>query len=177
MQLQTRATKDLGGSALRQIRAFLVRSFDGDLGAEDWEHTLGGTHVLAYRSGVLLGHASVVTRTLWIGTRSYATGYVEGVAVAATRRRRGLGTALMGEVARLIEDGYDLGALASTDLALPFYGAAGWIPWRGPTSVVRPDGSAVRTPEDDGSVFVLPCGHVLDASAPISCDWRRGDVW
>ena len=38
-------------------------------------------------------------------------------------------------------------------------------------------GGPIRTPDDDGSVFVLPIGISLDATAPLTCDWRDGDVW
>jgi aminoglycoside 2'-N-acetyltransferase I len=41
---------------------------------------------------------------------------------------------------------------------------------------LAPAGS-MRTPDDDGSVFVLPIGISLDATAPLTCDWRDGDVW
>jgi aminoglycoside 2'-N-acetyltransferase I len=42
--------------------------------------------------------------------------------------------------------------------------------------VLAPAGTT-RTPDDDGSVFVLPVGIDLDASAALACDWRDGDVW
>ena len=45
-----------------------------------------------------------------------------------------------------------------------------------PTSVLTPDG-VVRTPDDDGSVFVLPVQTDLDPGAELVCDWRDGDVW
>jgi len=36
-----------------------------------------------------------------------------------------------------------------------------------------------RTPADDGYILVLPTPSSphFDLTAPISCDWRRGDVW
>jgi aminoglycoside 2'-N-acetyltransferase I len=36
---------------------------------------------------------------------------------------------------------------------------------------------ATRTPDDDGSVFVLPVDIGLDPTAELACDWRDGDVW
>ena len=44
------------------------------------------------------------------------------------------------------------------------YRPRGWLQWRGPTSVLTPDG-VVRTPDDDGSVFVLPVQTDLDPGA------------
>jgi aminoglycoside 2'-N-acetyltransferase I len=46
--------------------------------------------------------------------------------------------------------------------------------------VLAPAG-LTRTPDDDGSLFVMPVGlpdgMVLDTTADITCDWRDGDVW
>jgi aminoglycoside 2'-N-acetyltransferase I len=42
--------------------------------------------------------------------------------------------------------------------------------------VLAPTG-VVRTPDDDGSVFVLPVSVELDTDEAITCDWRDGDVW
>jgi aminoglycoside 2'-N-acetyltransferase I len=42
--------------------------------------------------------------------------------------------------------------------------------------VLAPDGRT-RTPDDEGSVYVLPGGVELDTSAELRCDWRDGDVW
>ncbi len=41
-----------------------------------------------------------------------------------------------------------------------------------------PDGER-RTPDDDPYIMVLrtPSSPPLDITAPISCDWRPGDVW
>ncbi len=40
-------------------------------------------------------------------------------------------------------------------------------------------GRVIPTPEEDGLVLVrlTPSSPELDLSAPISCDWRLGDVW
>ena len=42
-----------------------------------------------------------------------------------------------------------------------------------------PDPGDERTPEEDGFVLVrlTPTSPDLDLSAPISCEWRPGDVW
>jgi aminoglycoside 2'-N-acetyltransferase I len=42
-------------------------------------------------------------------------------------------------------------------------------------------GGITPTPEDDGGVYVLPAALpptvTIDPAAPITCDWRDGDVW
>ncbi len=56
------------------------------------------------------------------------------------------------------------------------YTSRGWVPWRGPTSVLAPAG-LTRTPDDDDSLFVHPVSVEVDPTAAIACDWRDGDVW
>ena len=34
-----------------------------------------------------------------------------------------------------------------------------------------------RTPDDDGSTYVLPLDAPLDLDGDLACDWRDGDVW
>ncbi|HEX6678087.1 MAG TPA: hypothetical protein VF486_24105 [Actinomycetes bacterium] len=82
----------------------------------------------------------------------------------------------MQEVGRIIERGYQLGAPSTGRRG--FYERFGWERWRGPTFVASPT-SLVRTPEDDDSVMVLrtPATTDLDLAAPLTCDWRPGDVW
>ena len=62
--------------------------------------------------------------------------------------------------------------------AIEFYERLGWRRWAGPT-YVRTDAGLVRTAEDDGNVLVrlTPASPDLDLSAPLSCEWRSGDVW
>jgi aminoglycoside 2'-N-acetyltransferase I len=103
-------------------------------------------------------------------------GYVEAVAVREDWRGQGLAIAILDACEQVIRGGYQLGALSSSDRGRRLYTSRGWLPWRGPTSVLAPAGS-VRTPDDDGSVFVLPVGISLDATADLTCDWRDGDVW
>jgi aminoglycoside 2'-N-acetyltransferase I len=46
--------------------------------------------------------------------------------------------------------------------------------------VLTPSG-VTPTPDDDGTLFVLPVGvelsAELDPQAELTCDWRAGDVW
>ena len=44
------------------------------------------------------------------------------------------------------------------------------------TSVLAPSG-LTPTPDDDGSIFVLPVTADLDTTGEITCDYRDGDVW
>ena len=169
-------TADLDPATLAELRGLLEGVFAGDFSEHDWEHALGGMHALIREDGGIVGHASVIQRRLLHGGRALRAGYVEGVGVRADRRRRGYGRALMAELNRVIAGGYDLGALGTTDEAVGLYESVGWQPWLGPTSAITPSG-VVRTPGDDGSVYVLPAAVRLDRSAELTCDWRDGDVW
>jgi aminoglycoside 2'-N-acetyltransferase I len=177
-------TSDLDDETREHARLMIVEAFRGDPGGDftdsDWEHALGGMHAVICQRGALIGHAAVVQRRLLYGDIALRCGYVESVAVAEEHRGQGLGSALMDAVEQVVRGGYHLGALKSSAVGRPLYAARGWLPWSGPTSVLAPDG-LTRTPQDDGSLFVLPGelppGVTLDTSAAIACDWRNGDVW
>ncbi len=100
------------------------------------------------------------------------------MATREDRRGLGLATLVMAEAGRVIEEGYELGALGDGTGIPGFYQRLGWETWQGPTWAAGPDGPE-RTAEEDGSVLVLrtPATGELDPAGPITCDWRAGDVW
>ena len=171
-----RRTADLDDAELVDVRALLDRAFGGDFADEDWAHALGGMHALVHDGGRLVGHGSVVRRQLLHGGRTIRAGYVEAVAVAPDRRRQGIATSVMDALEALIRTDHDLGALSASADGAGLYAARGWLRWEGPTSVLAAEGIR-RTPEDDGSVFVLPGTLPLDRRGGLTCDWRAGDVW
>jgi aminoglycoside 2'-N-acetyltransferase I len=168
-------TAQLEPGTLAEARSLLYGVFD-DMTEHDWEHSLGGVHAVAWEGEELVGHAAVVQRRLLHGGRALRSGYVEGVAVRAGRRRRGHASAMMDALERVVRGAYDLGALGATDEAAQFYAGRGWRHWRGPTSALTPAG-IVRTAEEDGAIYVLPGAAVLDLTGELTCDWREGDVW
>ncbi len=172
-------TADLTPREIAALRDLLWAAFPpGEDGftEDDWEHALGGTHVVLEIDGRIVSHASVVERELRIADRPLRTGYVEAVATDPALQGRGHGTIVMRDATGYIRDGFELGGLGTG--AHHFYERLGWLTWRGPTSVRTRDG-LVRTAGDDGSILVLPTptSPELDISAPISCEWRPGDVW
>jgi aminoglycoside 2'-N-acetyltransferase I len=178
-RIRTVTTAELGGAELTALRELLFGAFGGRFDEHDWEHSLGGTHVLAVEEdGAAVAHGAVVPRVLRAGGRELATGYVEGVATRADRRGLGLGTLVMAAVGRVIEDGYELGALGDGSGIPGFYQRLGWEVWQGPTWVAGPHGPE-RTAEEDGSILVLrtPATGRLDPTGSLTCDWRDGDVW
>ena len=169
-------TGHLDPATLVSARALLDQAFDGEFSDADWEHALGGMHAVAFDGDRLVAHGSVVQRHMVHRGRALRVGYVEAVAVAADHRRRGLASAVMDELEQIIRGGYDLGALSASDAGAALYLSRGWQRWEGHTATLTP-GGMVRTPDEDGSVFVLPVTVPLDLSGEIICDWRDGDVW
>jgi aminoglycoside 2'-N-acetyltransferase I len=177
-RLRSVATPELRVGELEAVRRMVVGAFGGRFDEHDWEHTLGGVHVLAEEGDEVVAHGAVVERTLMAGGRGWRTGYVEGVATRADRRGRGLATAVMEEVGRVVRRGFELGGLADGSGIPGFYQRLGWEVWQGPTWVAGPAGPE-RTASDDGGVLVLrtAASAELDLSGPIVCDWRAGDAW
>lgn len=173
-------TDELGPDALAAIRRLLDAAFGDDpeerFTEEDWQHALGGLHVILDIEGEIAAHASVVARSLRIADRPIRTGFVEAVAAGPAFRRRGFGTAVMRDVGAYIRDRFEIGALGTGEHG--FYERLGWQRWIGPSSVRAPDGERA-TADDDGYIMVLPTptSPPLRLDAPISCDWRPGDVW
>ena len=152
--VRTAHTSALDSATLAAARSLLDEVFAGELTDDDWEHSLGGIHALAYEDDELVGHASVIQRRLLHGGRALRAGYVEGVGVRADARRRGHAGAMMGALEAVIRGAYDVGALGATDAAIPLYEQRGWRPWAGPLSALTPSG-IVRTRDEEGSVYVL----------------------
>lgn len=170
------ATADVPSALLDRVRALLDAAFDGDFADEDWDHTLGGVHALVLDGPRVLAHAAVVPRTVTVGTRPFACGYVEGVAADPAHQGRGLGTLAMRALDPVLRDGYELGTLSTGEHR--FYERLGWERWRGPT-FVRRAGGPQRTPEEDDGIMVLRFGASadVDLAAPIACEERPGDDW
>jgi aminoglycoside 2'-N-acetyltransferase I len=169
-------TAQLPPATLDAARALMDEAFDGGFDDADWEHALGGLHALVHDDFRLVAHGSVVQRRLLHGGRGLRAGYVEAVAVAPDKQRQGLASAVMIQLEEVIRRAYDLGALSASDTGAALYTARGWQRWRGPTAALTPGGK-VSTPEEDGSVFVLPAAAPLDLDGELACDWRDGDLW
>jgi aminoglycoside 2'-N-acetyltransferase I len=175
-RLVTGHTADLEPRVLAAAHELVATAFGELMNEHDWDHALGGVHALVWEGDELVGHASVIQRRLLHEGRALRAGYVEGVAVRAGHRRRGHADAMMEALERVIRHGYELGALCATHAAARIYAARGWEVWRGPTSALTPAG-VVRTPEEDGAVYVLRGTAPIDLAGELTCDWRDGDVW
>ena len=167
-------SRAIGTCTLRDIEALCTEAY-----AEDFTRAfqvLGpGVHVIARLEGRIVSHAMWVDRALQAGTGPrLRTAYVE--AVATRPAFQGLGFA--GEVLRRLAaeiTGYELGALSPSDDR--FYARFGWELWRGPL-FIRTDAGREPTPEESVMILRLPGTPAnLDLDAPLSAEWRAGEVW
>lgn len=169
-------TADLEKDELCAIRGLLSEAFGNSFAGEDWEHCLGGWHVIADVDGLVVSHAAVVRRDLLVGDVAMSSGYVEGVATAPAHQGLGFGSAVMAVADELVLASFELGALSTS--AHRFYERLGWKRWRGPSFVLRADGPE-RTPDEDDGLMVLltPKLRDLDLTAALTCYERPGDDW
>jgi aminoglycoside 2'-N-acetyltransferase I len=172
---------ELTAAEVARLRELMLEAFaddeHGGFTEDDWQHALGGTHFLIDADGMIVCHASVVTRELHVDRAPLRAAYVEAVATDPARQGQGLGSQVMRAVGNFIDAGdWQLAALGTGSQG--FYERLGWRVWRGPSSVRTAHGD-VATPEEDGYIMVRLTPHSpgIDPNAPISCEWRPGDVW
>lgn len=180
VRLRTMQSEELGPERLDELTALCEAAFEEPF-AEAWERIGPGLHVMAERDGRIVAHAMVIDRRIYLGHEAdiaLDVGYVEHVATLPALQGKGLGSAVMREIGRIIGLEYTLGALASGSNA--FYERLGWETWAGPTSVRMPDGERVRSAGEDGHVLVMRTPRSpadLDLHAPIAIDWRSEEPW
>jgi aminoglycoside 2'-N-acetyltransferase I len=133
------------------------------------------THLVGYYEHLFVCHALWVTRHLQAGTNpSMRTAYVEAVATDAEYRKRGFASAIMKHLIGEIQD-YDLAALSPASVA--FYEELGWELWRGPLFIRKDDNLIPSLDDEEVMIFRLPKTPVLDVHAPLSAEWREGELW
>jgi aminoglycoside 2'-N-acetyltransferase I len=170
MYIERVATQSLSPVALAEVRALCDLAY----GRPVFETFGGGEHLLGRQGEQLICHAMWITR--WLQPRAQAplrTAYVELVATHPSHRNRGHATAIMERVALEIAD-QELGGLSPATRGL--YERLGWRFWRGPL-FARTDGGTIATPEDQVMVLPLVRTPPLDLEAPLSIEWRPGEVW
>lgn len=139
------ATYEFSEAELQALRELLDHAFEGGFTDDDWDHTVGGLHVLAVENGIV-SHAAVVERLLLAAHRPLRTGYVEGVATALEHRGRGHSSTVMREIGKLIRESYELGGSPrASRISIP--GSVGRCGGARPTRVRRegPSGRPMKT--------------------------------
>ena len=59
VEVRVARSVDVSPESSAEIRALLDDAFEGDFSDDDWQHTLGGRHVVV-TDGAVLAHAAVV---------------------------------------------------------------------------------------------------------------------
>lgn len=170
------ASAELSAVVRTELGSMLWESFPGDFTEDDWQHCLGGVHVVAFDGDRPVGHASVVSRVLYVGHQQYDGGYLEAVAVDAKFRGRGIGASVVSEAGEMIVQSFQIAALSTS--AHGFYERLGWERWQGPAYVVA-GRTWRRTEDEDDGILVLraPGCPVTDLAVPIAVEERSGDDW
>jgi aminoglycoside 2'-N-acetyltransferase I len=133
-------------------------------------------HLTGRLNTQLVSHAMWVTRWLQVENKvPLNTAYVEMVATHPAHQRRGFASQIMRQLASEIEQ-YDLGALCPNTDVMSLYRRLGWEIWRGPLQIRANDG-AIRTPDETVMILRLPNTPPLDLDAPLSAEWRPGELW
>ncbi len=159
---------------IENIISFCNRAYAEELDAlfETFENT---THVLGLINEKLVSHAMCVTRYLQTGAAPIMrTAYVEMVATEKAYRRRGFAAAIMKRLIDEVQD-YDLAALSPSDHK--YYAKLGWELWQGPLFIRTDDGLLASPEDEEAMIYRLPKTPVLDLAAPLSAEWREGELW
>mgnify|MGYP005730260543 CR=1 FL=1 len=172
-QLEVLASSKLTTATRQLINILCSRAFE-----EEWQlEAMGkGWHVLGWLDGQLVTHGMWITRWLQVADGPLLrTAYVEGVVTEFAFRNGGLATAVMQRIAYEIEE-YELGGLSPFSVA--YYQRLGWEQWRGPL-FIRTERGLLATPEEDECVMILrlPQTPPLNLDAPLSAEWRAGELW
>jgi aminoglycoside 2'-N-acetyltransferase I len=187
LQLEVIPSSDLNTEARSEIIALCDRAY-GRAMAPYFDVLPDPTHVIGRVDGMIVSHAMWGTRWLQTplpsplprgergqGWPLLGTAYVEMVATDPRYQRRGYAAAVMRRLAASVHD-YDLGALCPSDAGEALYAELGWEYWRGPLSIRRGH-EVIPTPDERVMVLRLPRTHGLDLDAPLSAEWREGELW
>ena len=173
LTLTLRPGHELTAGERAAILALCARAYQEDL-APIFATFTDPIHVLGTLGDTLVSHALWVTRWLQCAPHPpLRTAYVEAVATEPTLQGRGYAGALMRFLAEQIVD-YELGALGPAQLGL--YTRLGWELWQGPL-FTRTTQGLEPAPGERVMVLRLPNTPPLDLTAPISAEWRPGELW
>ncbi len=165
----------LSSDAKSHIKTLLFDSFNGDFSEADWQHSCGGIRVLGYLDEELIAHGAIVPRRFVVDGQNVLVGYVEGVAVAPSHRRKGYGSLVLAEVTALTRASYTLSMLSAGDKH--FYRKQGWLDFSG-ASFVLTGGKKLRSEEEDnGLMYVLGLVSQFTSVTTVVCEARTGDSW
>ncbi len=173
LKIEVIGSGTLSGEDRAEIISLCNRAYERDL-EQLFDTFRDATHIVARIDGALVSHAMWVTRWLQCSDmHPLRTAYVEMVATEPKYWGRGFASAVMERLATEITD-YELGALCPTEPGI--YAKLGWEFWRGPLFIRSSEG-LLPTPNERIMILRLPNTPVLDLEAPLSAEWREGELW
>ena len=173
LTLKIKKNTDLSELEFTDIIELCSRAYETDYGPF-LDIFTDPTHVLGYYEKTLVSHALWITRWLQIGNSPLMrTAYIEGVATDEPYRNRGFASAVMKRLVVEIVD-FEIAGLCTG--SPDFYSRLGWQVWTGPLFNRKGD---ELIPTSGGPVMILrlPNTPEIDLSAPLSIEWREGEVW
>ncbi|MDP1720039.1 MAG: GNAT family N-acetyltransferase [Candidatus Nanopelagicaceae bacterium] len=176
IEIERLYAEDTTEEFLSELKELLGKTFGIGFSDDDWRHCMGGTHILIRDSGLLMAHAAVVPRLIYVGESQFRAGYVEAVATIPSRQHQGLGTMAMIETNSVIANQFEMGVLSFS--SKDFYRKLGWEDWKGPSFVVK-DGEWVRSESENNGIMILrtALSPTLNLGSRIACNQRPGDSW
>lgn len=175
MQLRFVASADLTEGERHEILATCNAAYQEEL--TQYLVDVGpGWHAVVEADGSMVSHAMLVDR--WIEVSPVGllrTAYVELVATHPAHQGRGHASRLLRALVPRMPPCV-IGALTPTVPA--FYERLGWERWRGPLAVRTSTGLQPAPADELLMILRLPeTPAVLPLDAPLSIEWRPGEVW
>jgi aminoglycoside 2'-N-acetyltransferase I len=78
---------------------------------------------------------------------------------------------------RVVEELQDFDVAGLAPFRVDYYTRLGWEVWRGPMFERTESGLVASPPEERVMIYRLPKTPALDLDAPISVEWRGGEIW
>ncbi|MBU3716620.1 MAG: GNAT family N-acetyltransferase, partial [Candidatus Nanopelagicaceae bacterium] len=151
--LEIRRLAEINSQESAQILSILSEAFEGEFSHEDWLHTFGGYRFLGFLNNQLIAHGAIVKRRIWVDSEELIVGYIEGIAVAPSKWRKGFGSALMEQISSLCKSEFSLSMLSTGEKN--FYRKHGWLDFQGESYVLE-NGMEIRTEDEDEGLMLLP---------------------
>jgi aminoglycoside 2'-N-acetyltransferase I len=174
LKIQIKAGRDLSGDEYSAILALCTQAFKRDY-SPFMNAFNNPTHILGRYRGELVSHVLWITRWLQIRTSPILqTAYIEALATDLNHRNQGFASEIMRKAVGEIQE-YDIAALSTGSQG--FYARLGWQLWQG-NLFIRADKGLIPTPDEHGvMVLPLPKTPPIDLNAPLSAEWRSGELW
>lgn len=172
-QIEIKHSYELKETEKEALFLFLDQVFKGNFSRTDLSHALGGIHLFIKDKETLIGHVSIVQRSMVVGEKAHYVGYVEAMAVSKNYQRQGIGQKLMSQVNEIIEKAYDFGALCSSEDGFSLYQKMDWKNWHGELKEFGLSGIK----DSDEKILVFNLKDTININDNFICDYREGDCW